>query len=93
MNQVIVFPRGQLNADDKERLTEMGIVAVEADNPKDVVVLVPGSSITTGDDLLMAALAGITCSTLNSKSDVFAATLYKRLKDHEEATDKDDYDK
>ena len=31
MKQVIVFPRGQLDPKDKERMSKAGIVAVDAD--------------------------------------------------------------
>jgi len=59
MKQVIVFPRGQLDAKDKERLTKSGVIAVEADAPHLVIMLTPGTGMVSGDDLLMSALAGL----------------------------------
>lgn len=56
--QVIVFPRGQLDAKDKERLTKAGVVAVEADDPRQVVMLLPSAPLLRADDILMAAFAG-----------------------------------
>ena len=57
---VVVFPRGQLTPKDKERLTKHGILAVEADSPKDVCQLhLVQPMITTmvsGDALLVAAI-------------------------------------
>lgn len=58
-HQVIIFPRGQLSAKDKERLTKLGIVAVEADDPSKVVSVMPGAPLVSADDMLMAALAAI----------------------------------
>lgn len=57
--QVIVFPRGQLAAKDKERLTKHGVIVVEADDPSKVVTILPSAPIATGDDILLAALAGL----------------------------------
>jgi len=67
MKQVIVFPRGQLSKTDKERLTKAGVVAVEADDPAAVKMLLPSSSLVTGDDLLLAALDGINHNQYDDK--------------------------
>lgn len=57
--QVVVFPRGQLNAEDRERLAKSGVLAVEADNPDAVRVLVPAAPMICADDLLLSALDGL----------------------------------
>lgn len=36
---LVVFPRGQLSAEDKAQMREVGIIAIEADDPKAVVQL------------------------------------------------------
>lgn len=77
MSQVIVFPRGQLSAKDKERLTKSGIVAVEAEDPSKVVTVLPSASIVCPDDILMAAMAGATYS--NGSCETFAKILHARL--------------
>lgn len=57
---IVVFPRGQLSADDKERMEAHGILCVEADSPKDVCQLQLTAPLftsqTTGDAFVMAAL-------------------------------------
>lgn len=85
MSQVIVFPRGQLSAKDKERMTKAGIIAVEADEPSRVVQLMPSSALVSGDDLLMAAFAGLTCEYASSRETAFVHSLNKRLKAREQA--------
>lgn len=84
MSQVIVFPRGQLNSKDKERMTKMGICAIEADHPHQVVMLCPGSSMVTGDDLLMAALAGVNTDYGGNRHQMMTEELQRRLKAREE---------
>lgn len=82
---VVVFPRGQLSAKDKERLTKNGIVAVEADDPKSVSVLslVPGSSATvSADDLFMSALKAVVDGCA---SGLFTNELYRRMKANEDS--------
>lgn len=61
---IVVFPRGQLSADDKERMTLMGVLAVEADSPKDVHQLHLSQPFVctsiNGDAIVRAALAALT---------------------------------
>ena len=78
MKQVIVFPRGQLTAKDKERLTKADVIAVEADHPQNVVMLFPSTSIVTGDDMLMAAFAGLAYGGDSTKA-AFVKDLYARI--------------
>lgn len=80
LSQIVVFPRGQLQAKDRERLTKAGIIAVEAECPQDVRVLIPSSSMVSGDDLLMAALDGITEKyAAQCSHEKFVRSLHARL--------------
>lgn len=62
---IVVFPTGQLSAKDKERMTKAGILAVEAQTPKDVVQLHFAEPLhlevtgLTGDALVRAALMAL----------------------------------
>ena len=57
---IVVYPRGQLSAKDKERLTKHGILAIEADDPKSVFQLQLQAQVLTmpiiGDDFVAAAI-------------------------------------
>lgn len=80
MNTVIVYPRGQLKAADKKALKEAGIIAVEADDPSKVVTVIPGAPLATADDLLMAALHGMTRPNYESAGNAMIIELQRRLK-------------
>lgn len=71
--QVIIFPRGQLDPKDRERLTKAGIIAVEADNPKDVVSALPLGSTLNSDDLLYAAIAAVHMADTDNRPRVHLA--------------------
>jgi len=43
MSQIVIFPRGQLAPDEKDYMRSLGIVAIEADDPKAVVCVVPAA--------------------------------------------------
>lgn len=79
--QVIVFPRGQLMPRDKERLTKAGFCAVEADDPKAVVIAMPGMPLASAGDLMMSAMWGL-CSSEGSSPERsrMVAELYRRMK-------------
>lgn len=83
MKQVIVYPRGQLSTKDRKALRDAGIIAIEADDPSKVVTVIPFSPISGADDLLMSAMAGITCDSLKNKHSAFVGELHKRLIDKE----------
>jgi hypothetical protein len=79
--QVIVFPRGQLTSKDKERLTKAGFCAVEADDPKAVVMAVPGIPLVSADDLLLSAMWGLNSSEGSSpERSRMVSELYRRMK-------------
>ena len=77
--QVIIFPRGQLTRQDKERLTKAGIVSVEADNPGAVVQVIPGAAMVGADDFLMSALHALTNAPSSYSSDRFVKELHRRM--------------
>lgn len=83
MNQVIVFPRGQLTELDRARMEEVGIVAVEADDPNAVVTVITGAPLASPDDLAMAALWAVTNSGISSVGMDFARALHQRMKARE----------
>lgn len=70
-------------------MTKGGIIAVEADDPSQVVQLMPSSSLISGDDLLMAALAGITCEYASNRESAMVHALHRRLKAREQALQSD----
>jgi hypothetical protein len=69
---LVVFQRGQLTAKDKERMTKAGIVAVEADDPKQVVQLHLSAPLVTtgltGDAIVTAALTAITSQPIETST-------------------------
>lgn len=80
MSQIIVFPRGQLSAEDRARVEAIGMVAVEADDPKAVVVTVPGVPLASSDDLAFAALTAVVGSRHDSVGAEFARELHRLIK-------------
>lgn len=60
---VIIFPRGQLSESDKLTMSEAGVIAIEADDPKAVQQLQLSRPMTceglTGDAIVRAALSAI----------------------------------
>ena len=85
MTQIVVFPRGQLTAQDKKALRTAGVVPLEADNPREVVVVVPladGADLLTPNDLLMSALKAATEGGAGHR---FINELQRRLKEREAA--------
>lgn len=79
MSQIIVFPRGQLTEIDRARMEEVGIVAVEADNPEAVVTTVPGVPLASSDDLVLAALHAVVRSQREETAMLFAKELHRRI--------------
>jgi|GEM_PF-1092193 len=88
MNKVIVFPRGQLSAEDKASMREMGIAVVEADDPSKVVTVipvVPSAPITNPDDFAMALLHSVAVTTWEEPKRLFVAELHRRMLTREKA--------
>lgn len=79
---IVVFPRGQLSAKDKERLTKHGIISVEADNPRDVCQLhLQAPMVSTainGDAIVRAALKAM--DSQPSENSIGAITEAGRVK-------------
>lgn len=76
--QVMVWPRGQLSTEDRRRLRDVGIVAVEADDPTKVVTVIPSAGILTGDDVSLAAYKAIRHADYNDVRVKFANNLVER---------------
>ena len=79
MSSVIIFPRGQLSEVDRTRRADAGIIAVEADNPEQVVVTAPGVPLAGADDLMLAALTAVVKCGYPPASTEFTKALHKRL--------------
>lgn len=80
MNNVLIYPRGQLTELDRARLEEAGIVAVEADDPEKVVTTLPTTSLASADDLFLAALTAVANGNEGQR---FADALWERLQRRE----------
>lgn len=80
--QVLIFPRGQLDSKDRERLTKAGIVAIEADDPKAVVSAIPIGSSLSSDDVLLCALQAVHESTNDNRPrSLLAEYLFRAFKE------------
>lgn len=77
VGQVIVFPRGQLTAKDKERLTKAGWTAVEADDPKSVVTLIPMAPLVTPEEISFCMAKALVGNEYAAKD--FGQRLVKRI--------------
>lgn len=77
MSQIIAFPRGQLSAEDRARIEAIGMVAVEADDPRAVVLTIPGVPLASSDDLAIAALTAVVGSRHDSVGAEFARKLHR----------------
>jgi len=86
--QIVVFPRGQLTAQDKKALRAAGVVPVEADNPKEVVVVLPlaeSADMVSPSDMLMSALKAV---VEGSETARFARELHRRMVEREASQQK-----
>ena len=82
---VVVYPRGQLKAPDRKALKDAGIVAIEADNPDQVVTVLPLAPVSlpvASGDMAMALLHAV---VLGNEGQKFAAELYRRARAVEDA--------
>lgn len=87
LSQIIVFPRGQLSAKDKERLTKAGVIAIEADDPSAVRMLMPEAPLIGSNSMLMAALEAISGSEGSyAVRSAFVRALFERMKKAEDPT-------
>lgn len=66
-SMIVVYPRGQLSAKDKERLTKHGILAIEADDPSKVVTLLPMGSTLSADDVFLSAMKALGTGSYNTE--------------------------
>ncbi len=82
MKQVLIFPRGQLNAKDKERLSKSRIVAVEADDPSKVVMVAPSEGVSA-DMMTMCALEAMRGQFRSDIRSDFTVNLHNALKERQ----------
>lgn len=82
MKTLVLFPTGSLSATEKGRLSKEGFCAVECEAPSRVVTVIPCAPLVSGDDLLMAAMAGVCAQTLNDDKHhaAFVTELHRRMK-------------
>ena len=70
--RIVVFPRGQLDSKQRERLTKTGIIAIEVDDPDKVTILEKPTKLVcsnvVGDDLVQSALLALSKSPPTSNS-------------------------
>ena len=88
--QVLIFPRGQLTDADRARMEEIGVVAVEADDPANVVTVLPTTAVS-GDDLFLSALTAVVRAPLDSVGMTFAKQLLARAEKRQAAQDGGDH--
>lgn len=76
---IVVYPRGQLSAKDKQRMTKHGILCIEADDPKSVVCILPAAPFVSPDDLLLAAIRAADTEPGHSSRGTFTTELRKLI--------------
>lgn len=69
--QVILLPKGSLDAKAKERLTKASVVYIEVEDPSKVVLLAPASNLITGDQILRSAFDALDESTYVAQAAFF----------------------
>jgi hypothetical protein len=77
MKQIIVFPRGQLSPKDRKAMRDAGVLVVEADDPKQVIQLMPESSAIDSSSIMMALLKAVADG--HGASAIFVRELERRL--------------
>lgn len=81
MKQIIVFPRGQLLPKDRKAMKDAGVPVVEADDPKQVIQLMPESSAIDSSSIMMSLLKAVADGY--GTSAIFVRELERRLLEKE----------
>ena len=76
--QIVIFPRGQLSAKDKERATKLGVFIMEADDPSKVVTIIPCAPIS-GDTLLACAVEAMSGTGSSSERQKFGEAVMRQI--------------
>lgn len=81
MSQIIIFPKGTLSAEDKQKAEEKGFLAIECDDPSKVAVITPMPSVAP-EMMFMCALRSLQGPGMERESirAQFAVNLYESLK-------------
>jgi len=79
VKQLVVFPKGSISPKDKERMSKEGFLAVEADDPSKVVMVMPSGDNLSSTDLLMSAMTGIVTPHPADRKAVMLDELHRRL--------------
>jgi hypothetical protein len=83
MKQLVIFPKGTLSAKDKERMSKDGYLAIETDDTSKVIMPMPSGALATADDITMALAHGLSGSYTDSQRAIFAAELFRRMRERE----------
>jgi hypothetical protein len=78
--QIVIFPRGQLSAKDKERASKLGVFVMEADDPSKVVQIMPSVSLPP-ESMLLCALEAMEGTWGDSARQRFTTNLTKLMKE------------
>lgn len=78
MNQVIIFPRGQLTGADRGRLLQAGIIPIEVDDPSKVIQHIPTGNIS-GDMITESAIYAIAHAHSDTPARMFVNEIERRL--------------
>lgn len=78
MNQVIIFPRGQLTELDRARLSEADIIGIEVDDPSKVIQYIPTGNIS-GDMITESAIYAIAHAHTDTPARMFVNEIERRL--------------
>lgn len=76
--QIVIIKRGELTSKDKERLSKAGIVYIEAEYPRDVILWNYDDNPDATNDVAMSALYAIENHD-NGRSVLFIKELNRRL--------------
>lgn len=66
-SHIVVFPRGQLTPKDKERMTKIGVIAIEADDPSLVRVL-SAEPLPVGSNAMLVVALESMCGSSGGSS-------------------------
>ena len=75
MKPVLIFPKNTLTPKDRERLSRAGYVGIESDDPKAVVLTIPGVPVVSDSDMVSALMTSISGVHSNTQREAFAVHL------------------
>lgn len=81
MKPVLIFPKGTLNPKDRERLSKAGYIGIESDDPKSVVLTIPGIPVISDNDMVSALMNAISGGGSGGERERFALALINLWKE------------